>query len=91
MKGRWLIFFDNADDDQVNLHSYFPSGSKGAILITTRHTRIVHDYTVLKPSASYHLGKLDEDEAYMLLQRATQIQDMTHATTLIKVMALCAV
>ncbi|KAJ7105302.1 P-loop containing nucleoside triphosphate hydrolase protein, partial [Mycena epipterygia] len=33
----WLIVFDNADDIHLNLREFFPSGSHGNILITSRN------------------------------------------------------
>ena len=34
----WLLFFDNADDINLNLREYFPKCSHGNILITSRHS-----------------------------------------------------
>ncbi|KAJ7765952.1 P-loop containing nucleoside triphosphate hydrolase protein, partial [Mycena maculata] len=33
----WLLFFDNADDPNINLNSYFPQCSHGNIVITSRN------------------------------------------------------
>ncbi|KAJ7463237.1 P-loop containing nucleoside triphosphate hydrolase protein, partial [Mycena latifolia] len=33
----WLLFFDNADDPNINLNNYFPQCSHGNILITSRN------------------------------------------------------
>jgi hypothetical protein len=36
----WLLFFDNADDVQLNLGEFFPVCSFGNILITTRNPQL---------------------------------------------------
>jgi len=36
----WLLFFDNADDVQLNLATYFPKCKFGNILITTRNPQL---------------------------------------------------
>ncbi|KAJ7448149.1 hypothetical protein FB451DRAFT_766280 [Mycena latifolia] len=38
----WLIVFNNADDIQLKLTHYFPSGSHGNILITSRNPNLGH-------------------------------------------------
>ena len=61
----WLLFFDNADDVQLDLAAYFPSCRFGNILVTTRN-----------PHLSIHAGEdgdakvagMDpEDAKYLLL------------------------
>jgi hypothetical protein len=36
----WLLFFDNADDVQLNLATFFPKCGFGNILITTRNPQL---------------------------------------------------
>ncbi|KAJ6484270.1 P-loop containing nucleoside triphosphate hydrolase protein [Mycena vulgaris] len=36
----WLLFFDNADDPNINLNNYFPRCKHGNILITSRNPRL---------------------------------------------------
>ena len=36
----WLLFFDNADDVQLNLATFFPKCRFGNILITTRNPQL---------------------------------------------------
>jgi hypothetical protein len=38
----WLLFFDNADDVQLNLAAFFPKCRFGNILITTRNPQLEH-------------------------------------------------
>ena len=61
----WLLFFDNADDVQLDLAAYFPPCRFGNILVTTRN-----------PHLSIHAGEggdtkvtsMDaEDAKYLLL------------------------
>ena len=35
LEHRWLLIIDNADDPNIDLHEYFPKGSKGYVLINT--------------------------------------------------------
>ncbi|MEI9888389.1 MAG: hypothetical protein WDN08_18185 [Rhizomicrobium sp.] len=36
-KDRWLLVFNNADDVKINLRQYFPIGSHGEYVITSRN------------------------------------------------------
>ncbi|KAJ6484278.1 hypothetical protein DFH09DRAFT_1291829 [Mycena vulgaris] len=36
----WLLFFDNADDPNINLNNFFPRCKHGNILITSRNPRL---------------------------------------------------
>ena len=36
----WLLFFDNADDVQLNLAAFFPACRFGNILVTTRNPHL---------------------------------------------------
>src|SRR6266567_2795274 len=62
----WLLFFDNADDVQLNLAIFFPDCKFGNILVTTRN-----------PQLSIHSGEdadakvadmNPEDAKYLLMQ-----------------------
>ncbi|KAJ7463935.1 hypothetical protein FB451DRAFT_452408 [Mycena latifolia] len=57
----WLIVFDNADDIHLNLVKYFPSGSHGNILITSRN-----------PDLGQH-AQAEHKIARMALKEATQL------------------
>jgi hypothetical protein len=44
---RWLLIFDNYDDpEQFNIRTYYPFGTDGAIIVTTRRPDLVHGRTV---------------------------------------------
>jgi hypothetical protein len=34
---QWLLFFDNADDPQLNLNQFFPKCNHGNIIVTSRN------------------------------------------------------
>src|SRR5258708_14963849 len=38
--GRWMLFFDNADDVQLRLKDLFPASASGNILVTTRNQEL---------------------------------------------------
>jgi hypothetical protein len=40
--GRWLLFFDNADDVHLKLKKFFPPCASGNILVTTRNRELRH-------------------------------------------------
>ena len=55
-KQNWLLFFDNADDIQLNLAMFFPKCKFGNILITTRNPglRIYADHGADAKVANMH-------------------------------------
>jgi len=62
----WLLFFDNADDVQLNLATFFPKCKFGNILITTRNPqlRIYAD-----SGADAKVADMNpEDAKYLLMQ-----------------------
>ncbi|KAI1310866.1 tetratricopeptide repeat domain-containing protein [Xylaria venustula] len=65
----WLLLIDNADDAEVKLEDYFPRGTRGHILITTRNQGFrVHGN--IGPMY-YNFSGLQIDEASTLLLKAT--------------------
>jgi hypothetical protein len=70
-KQNWLLFFDNADDVQLNLGTFFPDCRFGNILITTRN-----------PQLSIHAGEdadamvagMDPEDAKSLLMQLSRAQ-----------------
>ncbi|KAF8134735.1 P-loop containing nucleoside triphosphate hydrolase protein, partial [Mycena galopus ATCC 62051] len=61
----WLLFFDNADDPQINLNEYFPKCNHGNILITSRNPGLgVH------AGAHALVSDMEETEAVELLLKS---------------------
>lgn len=66
----WLIIFDNADDNNVGLPSYFPaSTTHGAILVTTRNRELAF---LTAPGYEWELGPMSSEEACETLHRASR-------------------
>jgi hypothetical protein len=67
---RCLVVFDNADGRDIQLHKYFPQGSKMNILITTRHRDLV--LLAQDSNSDYYISGMDSSEAQELLVKATK-------------------
>ncbi|KAJ6521296.1 P-loop containing nucleoside triphosphate hydrolase protein [Mycena vulgaris] len=61
----WLLFFDNADDPQINLNKFLPQCKHGNILITSRNPR-------LRSYAGSHslVSDMEETDAVVLLLKS---------------------
>jgi hypothetical protein len=70
-KKHWLLIFDNADNPNLDISSFFPPCDRGTILITTRNPDLQKYNTV----GSYKVDKLDLKEAIDLLLKTTVIKD----------------
>ena len=71
-KGNWLLFFDNADDVNLQLKKFFPSCMSGNILVTTRNRELRHY------SAKYGDAKvtgMDHKDATNLLLHLTRAEE----------------
>ena len=62
----WLLILDNADDPEFNYQTYLPSGTHGAVLMTSR----VADCRGYSPDAFESLGGLKEQDSKELLLKA---------------------
>ncbi|KAI2626845.1 TPR-like protein [Xylaria nigripes] len=60
---RWLLVLDNADDPDVEYQQYYPSGTRGAVLLTSRNPRWQRYATV----GGEDLGSLDKQGCIRLL------------------------
>lgn len=69
----WVLLFDNADDVDLDLMPYFPSGSHGNILITTRNADAPGEYASSGDLSSYKVGDLKPDEARTLLRKVVSL------------------
>ncbi len=70
-KDPWLLILDNADDPAMELPKYFPGGSRGTILITTRNP----DLKKLATVGSSELGRMNVEDAASLLLKASESGD----------------
>lgn len=59
----WLLLFNNADDPKLNLNRFFPSGSHGNILITSRN----HEICLHAGHSSYKVSSMTPEDARKLL------------------------
>ncbi|KAG8814843.1 hypothetical protein FRC17_000958, partial [Serendipita sp. 399] len=64
--GSWALIFDNADDPNLHIESYFPSCHHGTIIITTRY----RDLGLLANTIHIELEQMDRGEAFEALTRA---------------------
>ena len=67
----WLCIMDNADDRDIDYATYFPSGHKGSILITTRNQDCSSHSTVGQET----LDNLDPEDATTLLLKASGVNE----------------
>lgn len=76
-KSPWLLMFDNADDPELDIARFFPTGGRGAILITTRNPECKIHATV----GSSKLDQMELDEAVTLLLRASFVANPEDETS----------
>lgn len=65
-QSRWLLIIDNADDQDLDIANYVPTGSRGSVLITTRNPNLRE----LATSGSCKVHALDESDAVSLLLKS---------------------
>lgn len=70
-KEHWLLILDNADDVDYDYSNYIPSGTHGAIIITSRNHECSNYSTAAENTVP--LDELDADHARRLLLRTSQI------------------
>jgi tetratricopeptide (TPR) repeat protein len=76
MTDRWLLILDNADDHQVDYATYFPSGNRGAIIMTSRVPEC-RQYSTVTPEL---LQTLDPKHSTQLLLKAAQVPEASWST-----------
>ncbi|KAF7371243.1 FabD/lysophospholipase-like protein [Mycena sanguinolenta] len=62
----WLLFFDNADDPNINLNQFFPKCNHGNIIITSRNPNL-RGYGAHSP-----VSNMEESDAVILLLKSAQ-------------------
>jgi len=67
----WLLFFDNADDVQLNLAKFFPKCKSGNILITTRNPQLsIH----ADQGADAKVADMNPEDAKCLLMQMSRAE-----------------
>ncbi|PVH80414.1 TPR-like protein [Cadophora sp. DSE1049] len=66
----WMLVIDNADDVEMDITKYFPSGSNGHILVTTRNPEVATSQATI---GSFCFRGMDPDEATALLLRSAHL------------------
>jgi hypothetical protein len=68
----WFLFFDNADDVQLNLARYFPNCRFGNILVTTRNPHLrIH----AGKGANAKVADMNPKDAKNLLMQISQAEN----------------
>ena len=70
--GRWMLFFDNADDVHLNLNTFFPPSTSGNILITTRNRELRHYAT---NESDQNVTGMEHGDATKLLLDLSQAEE----------------
>ena len=71
--GRWILFFDNADDVDLNLNTFFPPCASGNILITTRNRELRHYAT---NESEQNVTGMEHGDATKLLLDLSQAEEI---------------
>ncbi|KAJ7817916.1 P-loop containing nucleoside triphosphate hydrolase protein [Mycena olivaceomarginata] len=74
----WLLFFDNADDPEINMNNFFPQCNHGNIIITSRNPNL-RVY-----GAHSHVSDMEEPDAVALLLESS-VQDISSTNTQVAV------
>jgi hypothetical protein len=69
---QWLLFFDNADDPEINLNSFFPQCHHGNIIITSRNPGLR-----VYAGSTARVSDMEETDAVKLLL-ASAAKEVTH-------------
>ncbi len=68
----WLLFFDNADDVQLNLAMFFPDCRFGSILVTTRNPQLS---IYAEENANAKVADMDSEDAKYLLMHISHAEN----------------
>lgn len=79
--GRWLLVFDNYDVPEGNIRKFFPKGSRGHILVTTRNREVETE----TGGESLHVESMAVAEAVELLDKVSALtEEITEETQILK-------
>jgi tetratricopeptide (TPR) repeat protein len=70
-KDHWLLIIDNADDPRLDISRFFPSGTKGSILITTRNPDFRKHATA---GSSFKVDEMYPEDAVALLLKTAAVE-----------------
>jgi hypothetical protein len=88
-KQNWLLFFDNADDVQLNLATFFPKCRFGNILITTRNPQLS---IYADQGADAKVADMDPEDAKCLLMQISRAENTNEnkklAASIVKVLLI---
>ncbi|KAJ7202417.1 hypothetical protein GGX14DRAFT_654474, partial [Mycena pura] len=82
----WLLFFDNADEPNIDLNKFFPQCKHGNIIITTRNPGLC-----VYAGANTRVDNMEEEDAAVLLLKTAALEDVSRntvaATAIVKELA----
>ncbi|KAJ7818305.1 P-loop containing nucleoside triphosphate hydrolase protein, partial [Mycena olivaceomarginata] len=70
---QWLLFFDNADDPEINLNSFFPQCDHGNVIIASRNPGLR-----VYAGSDAHVSDMEETDAVKLLLRSAAQEVTSH-------------
>ncbi|CZR53779.1 uncharacterized protein PAC_03660 [Phialocephala subalpina] len=73
-KSHWLLLIDNVDDPAIDVSNFFPHGTTGSIIITTRNPDLQKYATV----GSSKVGEMTPEDAILLLRKVAAIDNTAH-------------
>lgn len=72
-KGRWMLIFDNYDIPEGSIREFFPGGSRGHIVVTTRNREVETE----TGGDSLHVDSMEVAEAAELLDKVAALTGTT--------------
>lgn len=69
----WLLVIDNADDLEIDYSSYFPSGERGHILVTSRNPESRMHATI----GYQEFKEMQQEDAITLLLKAADVKNLS--------------
>ncbi|KAJ7662367.1 P-loop containing nucleoside triphosphate hydrolase protein, partial [Mycena rosella] len=80
----WLLFFDNADDPNIDLNQYFPQCNHGNIIITSRNPGLC-----VYAGSHSAVSDMEESDAVNLLLRSAAQDTTDHSQAIAAEIVLC--